>query len=192
MTTLVYVKYEWCHVLFKNNTVDSRSKNFIWKKRQQRRTQLIDHIRNLFNNYNLAGEPSLHKELLERQHQADFRGGLNICCNHGDNSGEKKTSKMINSWILLGWHFLFSPLGLGDSTVSQMFNGQSKFAASSGDNVDCVHQNEEKTWILWDMSQQNYQRGNITSSKSSPGDKVETSRCIYQNEEKTWILWDMS
>ena len=24
MTTLVYVKYEWCHVLFKNNTVDSR------------------------------------------------------------------------------------------------------------------------------------------------------------------------
>ena len=68
---------------------------------------------------------------------------------------------------------------MGDSTVSQMFNGQSKFAASSGDNVDCVHQNEEKTWILWDMSQQNYQRGNITSSKSSPRYKVETSMQMY-------------
>ena len=33
MTTLVYVKYEWCHVLFKNNTVGPRSKNIYlnWK-----------------------------------------------------------------------------------------------------------------------------------------------------------------
>ena len=31
MTTLVYVKYEWCHVLFKNNTVGPRSKNIYLK-----------------------------------------------------------------------------------------------------------------------------------------------------------------